>query len=137
MAQTKNNQSNGVGAKVAVGAGMLAALAAGAYFLYGTKEGATKRVKIRGWVLRAKGEILEKMENLKDLNEDTYNNLVHSVLKKYEGLKNIDKSEVDALVTDLKKHWRNIHRHLQDSGKAKPKAKRVAAPKKAKAKKSE
>lgn len=126
-----NNKDN-VGAKVAAGVGMLAAVAAGAYFLYGTKEGANRRVKIRGWVLRAKGEVLEKMENLKELNEDTYNNLVHSVLKKYEGLKNIDKAEVEALVTDLKKHWRNIKRHLDDSGKTKPKAKRISSPKKTK-----
>jgi hypothetical protein len=118
MANKNNkNEENGTGAKVAVGVGMLAAVAAGAYFLYGTKEGAKKRVKIRGWMLRAKGEVLEKMENLKEVNEETYNTLIHSVAKKYEGLKNIDKAEVDALVSDLKKHWKNIKGHLDQKPK--------------------
>jgi hypothetical protein len=64
MAQKKEN-----GVAVAMGLGALAALSAGAYFLYGTKEGAKKRVKIKGWMLKAKGEVLEKMEALKDVNE--------------------------------------------------------------------
>ncbi len=61
---TKNNQKNKAeGHKVAVGVGlgMLAAMSAGAYYLYGTKEGAKKRVKIRGWALKAKGEMLERL----------------------------------------------------------------------------
>ncbi|MES2213607.1 MAG: hypothetical protein V4473_02085 [Patescibacteria group bacterium] len=124
MAQKNNDMSSKVA--VGVGIGMLAAISAGAYFLYGTKEGAKKRVKIRGWVLKAKGEVLEKMENLKEVNEETYNTLVHSVMKKYEGLKNVDKAEVDALVTDLKKHWKSIKRHIDESSKPKKIAKKTA-----------
>lgn len=96
----------------AVSLGALAALSAGAYFLYGTKEGAKKRVKIKGWVLKAKGEVLEKLETLKDVNEDTYNNIIGTVMKKYEGLKNVDPNEVSLLVSDLKKHWKNIKKHI-------------------------
>ena len=114
------------GVAVAVGLGALAALSAGAYFLYGTKEGAKKRVKIKGWMLKAKGEVLEKMESLKDVNEETYNNVLSSVMKKYEGLKNVDQGEVAELVTDLKKHWKNIKKHLDEATKPK----KVAAKKK-------
>lgn len=114
---------------VGVGLGMLAALSAGAYFLYGTKEGAKRRVKIKGWMLKAKGEILEKMENLKVVNEDTYNALVTGVMKKYQGLKNVDQGEVAEMVADLQKHWKNIKRHISE-GAAKPKAKPKAKVKK-------
>ncbi len=112
---------------VAVGVGMLAALSAGAYFLYGSKEGAKRRTKIRGWALKAKGEVLEKMEMLKDISEEKYDEVIQSVAKKYRGIKSIDKQELDELVSDMKKHWKNIKRHLDEAeGSAASKVKKVA-----------
>lgn len=119
MAQKKES-----GVAMAVGLGALAALSAGAYFLYGTKEGAKKRVKIKGWMLKAKGEVLEKMESLKDVNEETYNKVLSTVMKKYEGLKNVDQAEVASLVSDLKKHWKSIKKHIDEATKTKPAAKK-------------
>src|ERR1035437_8095892 len=100
---TKSNDGK-IAASVGLGIGMLAALSAGAYYLYGTKEGSKRRLKIRGWMLKAKGEIMEKMENLKAVNDKNYNALVENVMKKYQGVKNIAPAEVKALVRDLKKH---------------------------------
>jgi hypothetical protein len=111
---------------IGMGLGMLAALSAGAYYLYGTKEGAKKRLKIRGWMLKAKGEVMDKMESLKEVNEEKYNALVDTVMKKYHGLKTIDPKEVEAMVSDLKKHWKNIERHLKEAGKPKSKKKSLA-----------
>jgi hypothetical protein len=122
---TKSNDGK-VAAGVGLGIGMLAALSAGAYYLYGTKEGSKKRLKIRGWMLKAKGEIMEKMESMKEVDEKAYNTLVENVMKKYEGIKSIDPKEVSAMVSDLKKHWKNIKRHLDTAGKPK----RKSAPKK-------
>ena len=65
---TKSNDGK-MTAEVGLGLGMLAALSAGAYYLYGTKEGVKKRLKIRGWMLKAKGEMMEKMENMKEFDE--------------------------------------------------------------------
>ncbi len=116
----KNTQENNdIGSKVAavVGVGMLAALSAGAYYLYGTKEGAKKRIKVRGWMLKAKGEMMDKMESMKEMNEETYDKLVETVMKKYEAVKNIDPKEVQELTSDLKKHWKNIKRHLDAATK--------------------
>jgi len=123
MADTKNG-SNNVNGNIAVGVGlgMIAALSAGAYYLYGTKEGAKKRVKVRGWVLKAKGEVMEKMENLKEVNENAYNTIVDTVMNKYKTLKSIDPTEVEALVTDLKKHWKSIKKHLDMAQKPVKKA---------------
>ena len=107
------------GVVMAVGLGALAALSAGAQFLYGTIDGAKKRVKIKGWMLKAKGEVLEKMEALKHVDEETYNTLLATVMKKYQGLKNIDQAEVETLLTDLKKHWKNIKKHIDEASKPK------------------
>jgi hypothetical protein len=115
MTKKKGNMANKV--EMAVGIGALAALAAGAYFLYGTKDGAKKRVKIKGWMLKAKGEVMEKLEDLKDVDEASYNAVVDSVMKKYEGMKEAEKPEVIALFMDIKKHWKNIKKHLGDTKK--------------------
>lgn len=100
-----------------MGLGILAASFAGAYYLYGTKDGIKKKAKIKGWTLKAKGEVLEKLEKLKDVNEDIYNDLVSGVMKKYDAVKNIDKAELEELGADLKKHWKNIKKHLDEGGK--------------------
>jgi hypothetical protein len=100
--------------KVAVGIGLatLAAAAAGAYFLYGTDQGKKKRKEIKGWALKMKGEVLDKMEKMESLSEDTYKNVVDSVARGYQSMKNIDAAEVAVLATELKNHWKNIRKHL-------------------------
>lgn len=101
-----------------VGLGILVAGLAGMYYLYGTKDGGKKKEKIKGWMLKAKGEVLEKLEKTKEVNEETYNDLIAGVMKKYSVMKNIDKAELDKLGADLKKHWGNIKKSISNEGKA-------------------
>ena len=108
----KNNKSG------LVGLGILVAGLAGAYYLYGTKDGSKKKEKIKGWMLKAKGEVLEKLEKTKEVNEETYNSLIAGVIKKYSTIKNIDKKELDKLEGDLKKHWGSIKKSISTEGKA-------------------
>lgn len=123
----KNNVSKSShGVAVGVGLGMLAALSAGAYYLYGTKDGSNKRTQIRGWALKAKGEVLEKLEDLKEVNEETYNDVIVRVMKKYQGLKSLDQDEVAKLIGDMKKYWKNIKGSINASGGNKPKTRKVA-----------
>lgn len=105
------------GSHVALGAGVLAALA-GAYFLYGSKDAAKNRKKIKGWTLKAKGEVLEKLEKMQDATEAEYGTIVDTVMKKYGAVKSIDTAEVDSLGKDLKKHWKNFQRELKKVKKA-------------------
>ena len=63
---------------IKTGVGLAALAAAGTYFLYG-KKGAKNRKMIEGWTLKMKGEVLEKMETIKELNEDKYYKLVDTV----------------------------------------------------------
>lgn len=111
----KNNNNNSGDNKLGLALGALAALTAGAYYLYGTRDGAKRRENIKGWTLRAKGEVLEKLENLKDVNQDSYNALVDNVVKKYRAVKSVDKEELDELVDDLKRHWKNIKRGMDEA----------------------
>jgi hypothetical protein len=111
MKKTNKDESNGVSKLLGLGA--VVASLAGAYFLYGTKEGAKSKKKIKGWMLKAKGEALEKLENMKNVSEEGYNLVLEQVMKKYSSLKNVDKKELESLVSDLKKHWKNIKKNLK------------------------
>lgn len=108
---SKNNKQEKDGGKALVALGVLAGLA-GAYFFYGSKDAHKNRKKIKAWSLKAKAEIVEKLEKINNASEEQYNTIVDAVLKKYSALKSIDTSEVDALGHDLKRHWKAFQKEL-------------------------
>jgi len=101
------------GVGIAAGIAALAAAAAGTYFLYGSKNAAKNRKTVKGWMLKAKGEILSEMENMKDMSEGNYHKAIDTVAKKYKILKHVDKKDLDALVKELKSHWKHIKKDLK------------------------
>ena len=104
-----------VGKEILAGAALaaLVAGAAGAYFLYGAKDAAKNRKKVKAWSLKAKAEVLEKMEKLKDINEPIYHNIVEQVSNKYQALKHIDKKDVEAFAKELKSHWKSFAKEIK------------------------
>lgn len=125
MAQ-KNNKDVSVGGAIGLAAG-LAALAAGGYFIFGP-QGAKNRKAIKGWTLKAKGEVLEKIEKLKQVTPEMYNKVIDEVTAKYTKVKDVSADEVSALASDLKKHWKAISRDLAPKKKVVKKAvKKVVA----------
>lgn len=99
----KQTKTTGVGAKLAVGAS-IAAVSAAAYLLFGP-NGKKNRKIIKGWSVKMKGEIIEKLEEAKDITEPVYQKIVDQVYSKYAKLKNIDKAELEEVILDIKKHW--------------------------------
>ncbi len=88
-----------------------AAALAGSYFVYG--KGAKKnRKSVKSWALKAKAEVLEQLEKAKEISEPIYNQAVDKISKKYSDLKNIDKKDVEALVKELKTHWKDIKKEV-------------------------
>lgn len=106
-----NKKSSHTGLKVALVGSALAAVA-GAYYLYGTKDGIKTKRKIKAWALKAKAEVMEKIEKTKDISESSYNAIVDTVTAKYGKVKDVSVDEVEELSKDLKKHWKNIKKHL-------------------------
>lgn len=117
----KSEAKNGVGTGIAVVATLAAA--AGAYFIYGTKEGAKTKKKIKSWALKAKAEVLEKIEKAKDISEDSYNQTVATVMQKYEKMRAEHGDEVDAVAKELKGYWKQLKKHLAPVKKVVKKAK--------------
>ncbi len=123
---TKKSSSSHTGAIVGLAA-LATAAAAGAYFLTG-KNGKNNRQKVKGWMLKAKGEVLDQLEKMKLVSEEAYHATVEKVAAKYKTLKNIDPKEIEGLVKELKGHWRSITRDL--GSKKRPTAKRKKVTKK-------
>lgn len=94
------------------GIGLAAVAAAGAYFLYG-KRGAKNREKVAGWALQLKGEVLEKMEKLQDINEQTYNELVDETAARYGRVKRVGADELRHMTGELKSAWTHIRSQVK------------------------
>ncbi len=120
----KNNSST-IGKGLGIAA--LAAAAAGAYYFYGSKKAAQHRKGLKGWAVKAQGDVMEKMEQAKDLTKEGYNRIVEEVLKSYKNVKNIAPLELATLGKELKSHWNAISsdiKKLSTKTPAKSKAKK-------------
>ncbi len=116
---TSNKESGHAGLKAAgIIGGLAAATAAGIYFLNHNKGAQKKMKNIRGWVIKAKGEVLEKVERLKEVNEDLYNRAVDAVMSRYKKISTVDGTELAAVTAELKSHWKNIAKELKGSASA-------------------
>jgi hypothetical protein len=116
---------------VGIGVGVTAALlsAAGAYFLYGSKNADKNRKKVKSWMLKAKAEVLEGIEAAENMSKEDYERLVDKSVKTYSKLKDASADELLAFGKEMKAHWKN----LEKKGMAKAKA---AAPAKKAVKKA-
>lgn len=85
--------------------------------MYG-KNGAQNRKAIKGWMVKARGEVMERMEQLESVNEQNYRDIVDTVLRGYRSAKNASPVELAAAAAELKSHWKSIQRSLKA---AKPK----------------
>lgn len=99
----KNNKE-----KALIGAAV-AALAAGAYFM-NTAQGKKQAKKMKGWMVKMKGEVLEKIEDLEEVTEPVYREVVDTVADAQIVASKIPRSEILTLATDLKKQWNSIKR---------------------------
>lgn len=104
-------KKGGMGKAIAVGATVAAAAAAG-YLLFGP-EGEKNRKKMKGWMIRMKGEMIEKFEHLKQMTEPEYTRIVDSVAAKYALAKNVDKKDVAGVIRDARRHWKMLTQDVQ------------------------
>lgn len=116
-----NKKGTNTATVVGIGAGIVA-ISAAAYIMFGP-DAKKNRKAIRGWAIKMKGEVIEKLEQAKDITEPIYHNIVEQVKSKYSKIKNIDSKELEAIVADIKKHWKSIERDAKANVKGKGKVK--------------
>ncbi len=129
MAQKKAKKGISSAQKVGIGFGLTAAAvtAAGAYFLYGSKDATKNRTKVKGWVLKAKGDVLEALEKAEAITEDEYNSLVETASKAYGTVKKATAGEVKDFKKEMHDHWAKLQKNNAVKKIVTPKA---VAPKK-------
>ncbi len=128
--KTTNKKAGMSGAeKVGIGIGLTTAAvaAAGAYFLYSSPNAAKNRKKVKGWMLKAKGEVLEAMENAKQMSEEEFNSLVGTVTGAYETMSHVSKADVKEFKKEMGEHWQKLAKTMTPKKKtAKKPVKKVA-----------
>lgn len=115
---------------VVIGASV-AAMAATAYFFLGPK-GKKHQKQAKAWAIKMKGDVVEKLERARDITEPIYHEIIDSVAREYEKGKKANRTEINALAHDLKKHWKTISSSaraakrnvVKDAGRIAKKAKR-------------
>lgn len=134
MATKKSSNKKGLSGaqKVGIGVGLTTAAvaAAGAYFLYGSKDAAKNRKKVKGWALKAKGEVLEVLEKAEEMTKDEYDALIEQVAKAYGAMQGVSKADAVSFVKEMKQHWKEIEKKGKKMvGKSAPKkaAKKAAS----------
>lgn len=107
--------------KIGVGVGLTTAAvaAAGAYFLYGSQSAAKNRKTVKSWALKAKAEVLERLEDAKEMTADEYEELIATVAGTYAGVKGASKKDIKEFASEMHDHWQKIEKA------AKPKAKQA------------
>jgi hypothetical protein len=88
-----------------IGAG-IAALAA-AYFFLGP-DSKKHQKKFKGWMVRMKGEVLEKLEDVQELTQPIYTEIVDTIAKAEEIKGKIPQQEIESFASDLKRQWKVI-----------------------------
>jgi len=121
--------------KLEIGVGLTAAAvaAAGAYFLYGSKNAAKNRTTVKSWALKAKAEVLERLEDAKEMTESEFEELVGAVAGTYSGVKSATKGDIKEFKNEMMDHWGAIEKFAKPKKKAVKKAAKKAVTKAKKA----
>lgn len=96
-------------------AGITAALSAGAVYFYGP-EGDKHRRKFRGWILKTKGDVLERLEKAENVTKEKYEKIVDAAVEKFAEEKAKKQAEIEDLRQELKGHWEDIKQQAQEKG---------------------
>ncbi len=93
--------------KLGIGVGLTAAAvaAAGAYFLYGSDDAPQNRKKVKGWMLKAKGDVLQTLEKAEHMTEDQFHAVVDKVLTTYNKANDLSKKEMKDFKAEMLENW--------------------------------
>ena len=113
----KKAQKKSSNSKVLLGTAVASAAAAAVgYYFYGPK-GKKHRDELRSWTLKAQGEVMERLEKLKQIDKDAYNKVVDDVTKKYAKAKGVAAKELAGFARDVKEQWEHVEKEFEKGAK--------------------
>lgn len=98
--------------KIGLGVGLTAAAvaAAGTFFLYGSKGASKNRKAVKSWALKAKAEVLEKLEQAKEMSQEEYEQVIDTVGTAYAQVKEASKVDISGFKKEMKEYWNKIEK---------------------------
>lgn len=112
--KTTTAKSKGLsqGEKVSIGVALTAAAvgAIGAYFLAGSKDAAKNRKLVKSWMLKAKAEVLEGLEQAKKMTAEEYSQLLDQVTTVYAAAQKVSKKDIADFKEEMVTHWKKLER---------------------------
>ena len=122
MTKKKTAVSNKQAVGIGIGLTAAAAALAGAYFLYGSKNAAKNRKAVKGWMLKAKGEVLTALEKAQNMTKEEYESLVAKVGAGYVAAKEMSQADLVAFTKEMQTHWKDLTKAAKPKKKAAKKA---------------
>ena len=98
--------SSGNGAVIA-GLTTVAAAAVGAFWLYGSEHAEKHRKIAKSWMLKARAEVMDAVEKMKEVDKATYLATVDQIMKKYAQVQK-DSKDVALMTKEMKSAWSHI-----------------------------
>lgn len=123
----KNQKDTNHNVALAVGiTGLFASALLGANFLFNTEKGKKSLKHLKSWSFKMKGELLEKLEKAKNIDETTYHKIVDDLAAKYQKVRGMTVEELTEISKELKSNWKKIKdeakkTQLLSTGQSKPK----------------
>lgn len=136
MANGNNKKGTGGAALGVAAAAAAAAAAAGAYWFYGSTDAAKHRKQVRSFMLKARADVLEALEKVKDVDRQRYLEIVDKVIARYSGVAGITAAEIAQMARDLRGGWQHMQAARSAVKKAAPKKATKKSPTKTAKKKS-
>ena len=96
-----------------------------------SEDSKKNRKKVKSWMLKAKAEVLETIEDAEEMTQAEYEKLVETVSAAYGRLKTASKVDVATFKREMKEHWDGIEKAGKVVSGMAMKVKRKPAPKKA------
>lgn len=96
-------------------AGIAAALAAGAAYLFGP-GGDKRRGELRSWGLNTRREVLARLEEAEEISKERYHEIVDTAVAKFAEEKAERSEQIEELRDRLKSEWREIRHQAEERG---------------------
>lgn len=105
----KNRAINKTEVALGVGAGLLAAGAAGYYF-YASKRAKKHRKVAVFWAKNLKEDVQKEIKKLKSLDQATITNAIDKAVKTYKGVRVVRREDLMRAIRELKENWQELER---------------------------
>ncbi len=121
--------------KKAIGAGVLAATAAGVaagYYFYASKNAKKHRKIAARWASDLKTDVIRQAKKVQHLDRKDVMAIVDTAARTYENVRDLNRKDIESAARELKDNWQEITKELKRGGssalaKAKSSGKRAKA----------